>query len=348
MSDEAEVSGARIASAARRWVTPCGVSRFLAYQPLGSDPSVELVREAVRSANRRSEKRADGVPARGDVVVAVGHEVHLRLAAGGDEATRAAWLEDVAAALPGGELTRPRSDRGPESALVELLTHRPVAAFVGQRADGDLDGLVAALLDGMEAGATAYFGAGEAGMAVDRADLAELFGTLEFAPEVTFVKDGRVCGNVATSGTAASRYLRGTTWQEELASARAALERAAPQLDVGFVRKTSAYARWGDVHLYPPVWPSEQEGLRYLLGTVWWSQRVPDAHGLQLLTADHLDRGSDLEGWEITQVGDRFLVSAPDPAPWFANDEPDQATLERARRDFGAMIATTPELTARN
>ncbi len=185
------------------------------------------------------------------------------------------------------------------------------------------------------------------GMPVDRDDLPDLFEALEFAPEVLFVEDGRVRGNVASSLAAASYDQREETWQDELASARAALGRVASQLDIAFVRKTSAYARWADVHLFPPAWPCGEEGLRYLRGRAWWSRRVPDAHGLPLLTADHLDRAADLGAWDVTEVGDRYLVSAPDSAPWFANDEPDPATLERARRDFGAMIATSSELTAR-
>ena len=347
MSNAPGVSGARIASAVRRWVRPAGVSRFLAYRPLVPDRSVERVREAVRIANRRSDSRARGEVARGDVVVAVGHEVHVRLAAGGDQATRDAWLEDLAAALPSGELARPDSDRGPESVLRELLTLRTVTAFLGQRPGADRDILVTTLLDGFEPDATAFFAAAEAGMAVDRADLAELFAALELSSEVTFVEGGRVRGNVARSLSAASRYFRATTWQDELVSARAALERAAPQLDVGWVRRASAYTRWGDAHLDLPAWPSGHQGLRYLLDSAWWSRRVPDAHGLQLLTADHLERAEDLSGWEITQVGDRFLVAAPDPAPWFADDEPEPTTLERARRDFGGMIADPAELIAR-
>lgn len=347
MSDEGDASKARIASSARKWVTRLGVSRFVAYRPDRPLASIELVRRAVRTANRRSEEQAGNEAARGDVVVAVGQEVHLRLAAGGDQPIREAWLEDLAAALPSGELARPKDDRGPEAALVELLTLRPVTAFLAQRPGAGRHPLVAALLDGFGTRATAYFAAGEAGMAVDRADLAELLGTVEAAPEVTFVEGGRVRGNIACSPAAASRYVRRTTWQEELASARVALERAAPQLDVGFVRRTSAYTRWADVHLYPPAWPSGGEGLRYLRGSAWWPQRVPDAHGLQLLTADHLDRAADLNAWEITPVGDRFLVAAPNPASWFAGDQPEPDTLERARRDFGAMIATAPELAAR-
>lgn len=347
MSDDAAISGARIASSARRWATPIGVARFVAFRPVRPLPSVEDVRRAVGAANRRSEERAGGEPARGDVVVAVGHEVHLRVARGGDRATREAWLEDLAAALPAGEITRPRVDRGPESALVELLALCPVTAFLAQRADGDRGRLVTALLDGMDASATAYFGEGEAGMPVKQADLLELFATLELTPEATFVQDGYVRGNVALSLTAASYYARRTAWREELASARAALERAAPQLDVGFVRRTSAYTRWGDVHLSPPAWPSGEDRAGYLFESRWWARRVPDAHGLQLLTAEHLDRAENLGAWEITQVGDRFLVAAPDPEPWFAGDQPEPATLERARRDFGAMIATSRELTAR-
>jgi hypothetical protein len=344
MSDEFDDSGARITSSVRKWVTPVGVSRFLAFRPDRNGLSVDLVRGAVRTANGHSQERAGGEAARGDVAVAVGQEVHVRLAAGGDRATRDAWLEDLAAALPAGDLTRPNRDSGPDSALQELLTLRPVTAFLGQRPGADGNDLVSALLDGFETGATAYFAAAEAGMAVDRADLPALFGTLEFAPEVTFVHEGRVRGNVARSLTSASRYERGTTWRDELASARATLERAAPQLDVGFVRRASAYTRWGDAHLDPPTWPCGNDGLRYLLDPAWWGRRVPDAHGLQLVTATHLERATDLSAWEVMPIGDRFLLAARDPGPWFADDQPDPETLARARHDLGAMLVTAHEL----
>lgn len=347
MPNEIGVPGARITPSARKWASPFGVARFVAYRPEDPGTSVETVREAVRAANRRSEERAGDEAARGDVVVAVGQEVHLRLAVGGEPPTREAWLQDLAAALPGGELTRPKNDVGPEPALAELLTLHTVTAFLGQRPEGDADRLITALLKGMPAEAGAYFGAGEAGMEVDQADLPYLFHAIESATEVLFVDDGRVRGNIAVAGPAASRYECGTTWQEELASAHAALERTAPQLDVGFVRRTPAYTSWADVHLYPPHWPSGREGLRYKRDA-WWSRRLPDAHGLQLVTIDHLDRATDLSAWEITPVGDRYLLAARDPEPWFADDQPDPTMLERARRDFGAMIATEAELDPRN
>jgi hypothetical protein len=75
----------------------------------------------------------------------------------------------------------------------------------------------------------------------------------------------------------------------------------------------------------------------------WWPSRVLDAHGLQVLTAEHLDRASSLTDWDTRKVDDRYVVSARDLDPWFAEDESDPEVLSRARADFGQMIITRTE-----
>ncbi|WP_307204465.1 hypothetical protein [Nocardioides zeae] len=64
-----------------------------------------------------------------------------------------------------------------------------------------------------------------------------------------------------------------------------------------------------------------------------------DAYGIQLLSDAHLAAAHDLTGWIITPLtGGMHLVEHPDPAAWFAHDEPDPHVLAQARHDFGPMI----------
>lgn len=68
---------------------------------------------------------------------------------------------------------------------------------------------------------------------------------------------------------------------------------------------------------------------------------VPDAHGIQVLRDEHLANAHDLSAWNVTALGSgRHLVEAPDLAPWYSTPLPDPEVVERARRDFGAMILT--------
>jgi hypothetical protein len=71
-----------------------------------------------------------------------------------------------------------------------------------------------------------------------------------------------------------------------------------------------------------------------------WSGYVPDAFGMQLLTADHLDRVADLSNWSVTEVASaRHLVQALDLADWFGPSGPSAEVVARARADFGPAIA---------
>lgn len=68
---------------------------------------------------------------------------------------------------------------------------------------------------------------------------------------------------------------------------------------------------------------------------------VPDAHGIQILTSDHLTRAHDLSDWDITDLGhDRHLVTAADLTPWYSDTLPHPDTVTHARHDFGPLILT--------
>lgn len=70
-----------------------------------------------------------------------------------------------------------------------------------------------------------------------------------------------------------------------------------------------------------------------------WSESVPDAHGVQLLTGRHLDRIPDLAGWTVREVApDRYLVEAPDLASWLAPGGPSEAEVAQARAIFEAAL----------
>ena len=65
-----------------------------------------------------------------------------------------------------------------------------------------------------------------------------------------------------------------------------------------------------------------------------------DAHGINLLTGQHLDRAQNLDQWTVKKIDtDRYLVEARDLSPWFSG-KPDPDVLREARRDFGDMLIT--------
>ena len=71
---------------------------------------------------------------------------------------------------------------------------------------------------------------------------------------------------------------------------------------------------------------------------------VPDVHGIQLLTEEHLARAGNLEDWDVQRVdAGRYLVAAKDLWPWFAENEIDLSILAAARQDFHDMLLT-PEV----
>lgn len=71
---------------------------------------------------------------------------------------------------------------------------------------------------------------------------------------------------------------------------------------------------------------------------------VPDVHGIQVITDQHLARLEDTRNWRITPLdGGRHLVEAEDLEPWYAATLPDPAVLDAARAQF-AEILLSPEV----
>jgi hypothetical protein len=70
-----------------------------------------------------------------------------------------------------------------------------------------------------------------------------------------------------------------------------------------------------------------------------WTRYVPDAHGMQVLTDEHLRHAADLSTWTVTQLGPgRHLVEAANLADWYGPDGPSDSVVRRARADFGDVI----------
>ncbi|MEZ0577666.1 hypothetical protein [Nocardioides sp. MH1] len=72
---------------------------------------------------------------------------------------------------------------------------------------------------------------------------------------------------------------------------------------------------------------------------------VPDAHGIFVLTPEHLAKARDLSDWRLEELGnDRTLVVHKNLGAWFAQKEPDVEVLEKARADLGPMILTKQDV----
>jgi hypothetical protein len=107
---------------------------------------------------------------------------------------------------------------------------------------------------------------------------------------------------------------------------------------VGFVAMTPGGRTSGlSAAVQPPLPTMRAENLRRQ--PELWDRYVPDAHVLQLLTERHLDLIADLSAWRVSEVAaGRFLVEAADREPWLRDGGPDEATVIRARADFGRSI----------
>jgi hypothetical protein len=108
---------------------------------------------------------------------------------------------------------------------------------------------------------------------------------------------------------------------------------------VGFVAVTPNWAyTWGSRRDGHPPLPTMSAACLHHRPELW-GRYVTDAHVLQLLTGRHLESVADLSAWLVTEVtDDRFLVEAPDPRSWLQDGGPDDATISRARADFGDAI----------
>jgi hypothetical protein len=72
-----------------------------------------------------------------------------------------------------------------------------------------------------------------------------------------------------------------------------------------------------------------------------WDRYIPDAHGVQLLTEEHLSRAGSLEDWDVQPMAaNRYLVQAKDLGAWYAGTRPDPEALTSARMDFAGLLLT--------
>jgi hypothetical protein len=106
------------------------------------------------------------------------------------------------------------------------------------------------------------------------------------------------------------------------------------------VTSRRAYGDWESRADAPPALPTI--GARQLTANApLWERFVPDVHGMQVLTRDHVDNATDLSRWTVTEAGSgRYLVEAPNLAEWFQAGGPEAGVLARARADFGRMIVS--------
>lgn len=68
---------------------------------------------------------------------------------------------------------------------------------------------------------------------------------------------------------------------------------------------------------------------------------VPDACGIQVLTAEHLERVPDQSAWKVTELShNRYLVEHRDLSAWYANTLPGEEVRTAARADFAPILLT--------
>jgi len=142
-------------------------------------------------------------------------------------------------------------------------------------------------------------------------------------------------------------------WQQRVGAVHEALTTGPTQnLDLAFIRSAPSYARaWTQIDIRQKRDPRQklpdlhERNVRYNRHLL--SSYTPDAHGIQILTDQHLSRARDLSSWNIQEIGDsRYLVKAEDLTPWYSTPLPDQDVVDQARQDFGSMILTKEVIAA--
>ena len=136
-------------------------------------------------------------------------------------------------------------------------------------------------------------------------------------------------------------------WQQRIEAEYEALTTLPNRhLDLAFIRPaTRTVQSWLSIdkpQKLPNLDESHIRNNRHLL-----SRHTPDAHGIQVLTDQHLDRARDLSSWTVREIGEnRFLVEAKDLTTWYSTTLPDQDAVDQARHDFGDMILTQETIAA--
>lgn len=136
-------------------------------------------------------------------------------------------------------------------------------------------------------------------------------------------------------------------WQERLQAVESALNTVPPHyLDLAFIRPAPRYTRsWDQIDIRLPLPDLHESDIRYNRHLL--SRYTPDAHGIHILTDQHLARARDLSSWNIQELGSgRHLVEAEDTTAWYSTPLPDQDIVDQARHDFGDMILTKETIVA--
>jgi hypothetical protein len=136
-------------------------------------------------------------------------------------------------------------------------------------------------------------------------------------------------------------------WQQRLDAVRGAITNLPIQfLDLAFIRPAPRYVRtWTAIDVRHHLPDLHERNIRYNRHLL--SRYTPDAHGIQILTDQHLTRARDLSTWNIQGLGHgRYLVEADDTTPWYSTPLPDQDVVDQARHDFGDMILTKEVIAA--
>ena len=349
-------TGVVIDASTLRWVSAAYPACFLTLSPGGifdPDTMIAQTTRAIATLQGDSHKQGNVTDAvRVFAVVEGTDSLHLRIS--GDAATRTkvlAWVTALAQALTDaglhGTLRRPVPQYADKWVTTSALNDGAVSALCATRAPVDAN-LVERLSDAYGLDQFPHhvlFGGSDFSLAVrHRAQL------LSAIPELQrgVVLSG--WGEAPPDHAAiffSSRISKSWTPQGDRRAqaerAQAALIKVAPDVHHAFAEVTEGAGGWG-ISLHSP--PDGIKSSAYLALREQWPHRVFDAHGLQILTADHLERAHDLTDWHTRQVGDRYLVAARDLDPWLTNDHPDPTVLDRARTDFGDMIIAKHEYTA--
>ena len=140
----------------------------------------------------------------------------------------------------------------------------------------------------------------------------------------------------------------GTAWSERLAALMEPLLAHPQATDLALVGWAHGWAHgWDALASAAPALPHGYHGLLNRRRDSW-SQYVPDAHGVQLLSAAHLDKAEDLSDWKVSRLAPgRFLVQARDLGASYAQRGAEPEVVAGARGDFGSMILTPTSRTRR-
>ncbi|MGF9754536.1 hypothetical protein AAII07_04995 [Microvirga sp. 0TCS3.31] len=344
MSNKQGPSGVDIEPATLRWVGSTYHGCFLTFVPVGDELEAKTTADHIRSTLARTGHASIESNIRVAAVIEGDHEAHLRLRY--DDATRAdvqQWTLSAAQAMSdaglSGTLHRPLPQYSPAWVTAAGLEQHAISTFYLTRAPVTTH-LARQLTSAHHLHEYPHHilsQGSRASLRVRYSDpVIEAIPSMLGATLKAWSDDPKRCAEIRADLSSGTGWTPRDDRTEEAEDARTALTTLAPHVHHAFARVTKGRGHFVDIQ--PP--PSGISPSTYVQRRELWPDRVLDAHGLQILTREHLDRASSLTDWHTRQVGDRYLVAARDLDPWFAGDRPDPETLARARTDFGPMIIT--------